>query len=84
MLLMQENVTSMPTIVERQARQYRRVSRYSVHTCQPTMVGWSWHTLQHYTFVEGIKVEKRIEEIKEFYKTKAILASMTFLQHDQV
>lgn len=81
---MQENVTGTPTIVEGQTSEYRWGSRYWIYIGLPTMVGWSWHTRQHYDLMDGAEVEKRIEEIKEFYETTVISAYMTFLQRYQV
>jgi uncharacterized membrane protein len=66
---LQENVKGTPTIVEGHTTEYRWGSRIANYTGLPTVVGWSWHLRQHNAVLPGTIVEKRIEELNNFYNT---------------
>ena len=58
-----------PTIVEGHTSEYRWGSRFANYTGLPTIVGWNWHLRQHNAVLPGSVVEKRIEELNNFYNT---------------
>jgi YYY domain-containing protein len=66
---LQENVAGTPTIVEGHTSEYRWGSRFANYTGLPTIVGWNWHLRQHNAVLPGSVVEKRIEELNNFYNT---------------
>lgn len=59
-----------PSILEAVLPEYRWGSRFSVHTGLPAVVGWSWHVRQHRAAVPGALVEKRIEDVTRFYRSR--------------
>ncbi len=77
---MLEHVKGTPTIVEAQTTEYRWGSRYSVYTGLPAVVGWSWHVRQHLDLMDGAVVEKRIDEVKNFYTTTDLSQAAAFLK----
>ena len=66
---MQDHVSGSPVIVEANTPEYRWGSRFAVYTGLPSVVGWSWHTRQHNSLLDGAYIEKRISEIADFYNT---------------
>ncbi len=81
---LQENAVGTPVIVEGQTVEYRWGSRYSIYTGLPTVVGWSWHVRQHNSILPGSLVEKRIQEVVNFYSTPDVEAAMIFLNRYDV
>lgn len=81
---MQENVKGTPVIVEGQTTEYRWGSRFAVYTGLPTVVGWSWHLRQHNSVVPGVVVEKRIQQVHDFYNTTDVQQAMEFLRRYSV
>jgi hypothetical protein len=77
---MQENVTGTPVIVEGQTLEYRWGARFSIHTGLPTVVGWSWHVRQHNSLLDGAIIEKRIQDVVDFYNTENITDAVEFLK----
>jgi YYY domain-containing protein len=81
---MQEHVIGTPTIVEGYTAEYRWGGRYSIYTGLPTVVGWNWHVRQQNTVLPEVLVEKRIEEVNNFYNTPDPTAALEFLRRYQV
>ncbi len=77
---MQENVSGTPVIVEGQTSEYRWGARFSIHTGLPTVIGWNWHVRQHNSLLDGAIIEKRIQDVVEFYNTENILEAVEFLK----
>ncbi len=48
------------------------------------MIGWSWHTRQHNSLIEGSIIEKRIEDVVNFYNTTSIEEATQFLKKYEV
>ncbi len=66
---LQDNISGSPVIVEGHTTEYRWGARYAIHTGLPSVIGWSWHTRQHNSLLDGSIVEKRIQELVDFYNT---------------
>jgi len=81
---MQDNVSGTPVIVEGNTPEYRWGSRYAVYTGLPAVVGWSWHLRQHNSVTPGVVVERRIEQVRDFYNTTRVDDARAFLQRYQV
>jgi YYY domain-containing protein len=80
---LQENISGTPTIVEGHSSEYRWGSRFANYTGLPTIVGWSWHLRQHNAVLPGLVVEKRIEELNNFYDTTDDQEARDFLDRYQ-
>jgi len=83
-LWIRKNISGTPTIVEGHTSEYRWGSRYSVYTGLPTVVGWSWHLRQHNVVLPSSVVEKRIEDVNNFYNTTNQLEARAFLERYNV
>jgi len=81
---MQEHVTGSPVIVEGHTTEYRWGSRFSIYTGLPSVVGWSWHVRQHNSLLDGALIDKRIDNINNFYNTLDIQAARQFLAQYRV
>jgi YYY domain-containing protein len=81
---MQDHITGSPVIVEGNTQEYRWGSRFSIYTGLPSVVGWSWHVRQHNSLLDGALIEKRINEVNDFYNTPDIQAAIQFLHRYQV
>ncbi|MBN1318536.1 MAG: hypothetical protein JXA42_23855, partial [Anaerolineales bacterium] len=81
---MQDNIQGTPVIVEGQTIEYRWGTRFAVYTGLPTVVGWSWHLRQHNSVVPGVVVERRIQQVHNFYNTEDIQQAVDFLRRYQV
>jgi uncharacterized membrane protein len=47
-------------------------------------VGWSWHVRQQDSLLDGANVDKRIDDVNNFYNTGDIQAAQDFLKQYQV
>jgi len=47
-------------------------------------VGWSWHVRQHNSLLPGSLVDKRIDEVINFYDTTDLQAALDFLRRYDV
>ncbi|OJX39485.1 MAG: hypothetical protein BGO78_13315 [Chloroflexi bacterium 44-23] len=81
---LQDNVQGSPVIVEGHTTEYRWGARYAIHTGLPSVIGWSWHTRQHNSLIEGSIIEKRIEDVVNFYNTTSIEEATQFLKKYEV
>ncbi len=81
---MQDYVEGSPVIVEGHTEEYRWGSRFSIHTGLPSVVGWSWHVRQHNSLLDGAVVDKRINEVNDFYNTTDVQAAQQFLDKYKV
>jgi YYY domain-containing protein len=81
---MQDYVAGSPVIVEGHTEEYRWGSRFSIHTGLPSVVGWSWHVRQHNSLLDGAVVDKRINEVNDFYNTTDVAEALKFLDTYQV
>jgi YYY domain-containing protein len=80
---MQEHIEGSPVIVEGLTPEYRWGSRFSIYTGLPAVVGWSWHVRQHNAVVPGVVVERRIDQVRQFYETTQVADALAFLhQYD--
>ncbi len=77
---MQENVSGTPVIVEGQTSEYRWGARFSIHTGLPTVIGWNWHVRQHNSLLDGTIIDKRIQDVVDFYNTENIFEAVEFLK----
>jgi YYY domain-containing protein len=66
---LQDNVVGSSVIVEGHTSEYRWGGRYSIYTGLPSVIGWSWHTRQHNSLLDRAVVDKRIEDVNNFYNT---------------
>ncbi len=76
---MQDHVTGTPVIVEGHTTEYRWGGRYAIHTGLSSVIGWSWHTRQHNSLLDGRIVENRIQELNNFYNSENIDEAKAFL-----
>ena len=76
---MQENIQGSPVIVEGHSSEYRWGSRFSIHTGLPSVIGWSWHIRQHNSLLDGAYIEKRIQELDDFYNTVDLQQTSDYL-----
>jgi YYY domain-containing protein len=81
---MQDYAAGSPVIVEGHTEEYRWGSRFSIHTGLPSVVGWSWHVRQHNSLLDGSLVDRRINEVNDFYNTTDIQAAQKFLDKYRV
>ena len=80
----QEHVSGSPVIVEANTPEYRWGSRFSIYTGLPSVVGWSWHTRQHNSLLDGALIDRRINAIADFYNTSDVDQAVGFLKRYQV
>ena len=78
---MQENVQGSPVIVEAAPAgvQYTWLSRFSIYTGLPSVVGWQWHEQQQRVYFSGQVVQRGVE-VDNFYNTTDINIAVDFLQ----
>jgi YYY domain-containing protein len=76
---MQENVEGSPVIVEANSSEYRWVSRFTVYTGLPGVVGWNYHERQQRGVVDNKWVEDRVYAVSDFYNTDDIVFAREFL-----
>ena len=81
---MQNYIVGSPVIVEGHTEEYRWGSRFSIYTGLPSVVGWSWHVRQQDSLLDGANVDKRIDDVNNFYNTGDIQAAQDFLKQYQV
>jgi len=81
---MQNNVKGSPVIVEANMPQYHWGSRFSIYTGLPAVVGWGWHQEQQRTFAGRDRVNQRINDVHEFYRTADLQKTNDFLQRYHV
>jgi YYY domain-containing protein len=81
---MQNNIFGSPVIVEGHTTEYRWGSRYSIYTGLPSVIGWSWHMRQQNSLLDGAIIDKRIDDVNNFYNTQDIQAALEFLNRYQV
>jgi uncharacterized membrane protein len=83
-LYMQDHISGSPVFVEGHTEEYRWGSRFSIYTGLPSVVGWSWHVRQHNSLLDGIIVDKLIEDVNNFYNTQDTQSAKQFLDKHQV
>ena len=76
---MQDNVKGSPVIVEGHTVEYKWGSRFSVYTGLPSVIGWSWHTRQHNSLLDGAWITKRIDNLDAFYNTTDLDSAKDYL-----
>jgi len=81
---MQDYVAGSPVIVEGHTEEYRWGSRFSVYTGLPSVVGWSWHIRQQDSLLDGATIDKRIDDVNNFYDTGGIQSGLDFLKQYHV
>jgi uncharacterized membrane protein len=81
---MQDHVLGSPVIVEGHTTEYRWGSRYAIYTGLPSVIGWSWHMRQQNSLLDGAIIDKRINEVNDFYNTADIQSALQFLDRYQV
>ncbi len=69
---LQDHVIGSPVIVEGHTTEYRWGARYAIYTGLPSVIGWNWHTRQHHSILGGEIVEKRIQQVNDFYDSDDI------------
>jgi YYY domain-containing protein len=83
-VFMQDHVAGSPVIVEGHTEEYRWGSRFSIYTGLPSVVGWSWHIRQQDSLLDGANIDKRIDDVNNFYNTADIQTAQDFLKQYQV
>ena len=81
---MQDNFLGSPVIVEGHTTEYRWGSRYAIYTGLPSVIGWSWHMRQQNSLLDGALVDKRINDVNDFYNNPDIPSALQFLDRYQV
>ena len=77
---MQDQVSGSPVIVEGHRTEYKWGSRFSIHTGLPSVIGWSWHTRQHNSLLDGAWFDKRIEKLHDFYNTTDLSTAKAYIE----
>jgi YYY domain-containing protein len=75
----QDHVQGTPVMIEGHTSEYKWGSRFSVYTGLPSVVGWSWHTRQHNSLIDGDWIDKQITQIDDFYNTTDLDAAKAYL-----
>jgi uncharacterized membrane protein len=77
---MQQNVQGSPVIAEAAAAgvQYTWLSRFSIYTGLPDVVGWQWHQQQQRVLQNQVVIDRGAEE-DDFYTTTDVNAARAFL-----
>jgi len=81
---MLENVSGTPVIVEGNAPLYHWGNRFAINTGLPAVVGWDWHLKQHNSVLPGDVVDRRLDDVREFYNTPDVEEAMKFLRRYNV
>ncbi len=81
---MQQNIEGTPTIVEGSVSEYRWGSRYTINTGLPGVVGWNWHQRQQRGVYSAELVQRRVDEVGNFYNTVNLDEVQKFLQNYHV
>lgn len=81
---LQENVEGSPVILEGNALLYRWGNRISIHTGQPTVIGWDWHQRQQRAAVQRPVVEDRLEDLNKLYGSPDVAATLELLRRYHV
>jgi len=78
---MQRNVQGSPVIVEAAAAgvQYTWLTRFSIYTGLPDVVGWQWHQQQQRVLFSDQVISRGAEE-DAFYTTTDVQAAQSFLR----
>ena len=78
---MQENVQGSPVIVEAAPAgvQYTWLSRFSIYTGLPSVVGWQWHEQQQRVYFSGQVIQRGVD-VDNFYNTNDINIAEDILQ----
>ncbi len=77
---LQENVSGSPVIVEANMVEYHWGTRFTIYTGLPNVVGWNWHQRQQRAVLSGPVVEKRVEDVNNFYRTTDLAVARDFLR----
>jgi YYY domain-containing protein len=77
---LQDYVEGSPVIIEGHSSEYRWGSRFSIHTGLPTIIGWNWHIRQHNSLLDGAFIEKRINQLDEFYNSDNIDLAQNYIE----
>ncbi len=80
-LWLQENVSGSPVIVEAAPAgvQYTWLSRISIYTGLPGVVGWQWHEQQQRVYFSSQVIQRGID-VDNFYRTTDAYTAVDFLQ----
>jgi YYY domain-containing protein len=80
-LWLQENVSGSPVIVEAAPAgvQYTWLSRISIYTGLPSVVGWQWHEQQQRVYFSSQVIQRGID-VDNFYRTTDAYTAVDFLQ----
>lgn len=81
---LQQNVKGTPAIVEGNTPLYRWGTRMAIYTGLPSVVGWDWHLKQHDSVLPPVVIDRRIEDVREFYNTTDPDGAMEFLKRYDV
>jgi len=78
---MQKNVAGSPVIVEAAPAgvQYTWLSRFSIYTGLPDVVGWQWHEQQQRVYFSSQVIQRGVD-VDVFYNTTDIAVALNFLQ----
>ena len=83
-LFMQDQVSGSPVIIEGHRTEYKWGSRFSIHTGLSSVIGWSWHTRQHNSLIDGAWFDKRIEKLHAFYNTTDLATAKAYIEKYKV
>jgi YYY domain-containing protein len=81
---LRQNVEGTPTIVEGHIPElYRWGARFSIYTGLPTVLGWDWHQKQQRGQFGGPIIDRRAQQVREFYSNPDAAQAIRFLsQYD--
>ncbi len=70
---LQDNVQGTPVVAEAAAGMlnvplYHWVSRISINTGLPTIIGWDWHQRQQRSIMPGWVIDRRLQDVASLYR----------------
>jgi YYY domain-containing protein len=82
---LRQNVQGTPTIVEAYVPDlYRWGSRISIYTGLPTVLGWDWHQKQQRGQFGGPVIDRRGQQVRQFYTDPDPAQALRFLSQYNV
>jgi YYY domain-containing protein len=84
-LWLRENVQGTPVIVEGYIPHlYRWSGRFSIYTGLPTVLGWDWHQKQQRGKFGGPVIDRRAQQVQQFYANPDPQQAIRFLSQFEV
>lgn len=79
---MRRNIRGQPVVLEAFGNSYGQYTRVSMNTGLPTVLGWEHHVRQR--GVGGAEIERRKQEIREFYSTQDLGRAIEIMKRYEI